>query len=75
MVDVTISSGVALVEPPTAVPLADNPATDASIAAYLGAGERMQTLMDLTWKACAGLLVLIVIAWAIGLLPVAVRLF
>ncbi len=75
MVDSATSPGVAAVEPPTAGRLGDNPITDASIAAYLGAGERMQTLMDLTWKTCAGLLVLIVIAWAMGLLPVAVRLF
>ena len=73
MVDVAISSPrVAVVEPPQ---LGDTPETDASIAAYLGAGERMQTLMDITWKSCAGLLVLIVIAWAMGLLPIAVRLF
>jgi hypothetical protein len=72
MVDMAIPSRVAVVEPPR---LGDNPETDASIAAYLGAGERMQTLMDLTWKSCAVLLALIVIAWAMGLLPVAVRLF
>jgi hypothetical protein len=75
MVDMAISPGVAVVEPPTAARLGDNAATDASIAAYLGAGERMQSLMDLTWKTCAGLLVLIVVAWALGMLPVAVRLF
>ncbi len=72
MVDVAISSRVAVIEPPR---LGDNPEIDASIAAYLGAGERMQTLMDITWKSCAVLLVLIVIGWAMGLLPVAVRLF
>ncbi len=74
MVDVAISERVAVPEP-TAPRLGDNPEVDASIAAYLGAGERMQTLMDITWKSCAALLVLIVIAWAMGLLPIAVRLF
>ena len=73
MVDVAIPAPhVAVVERSS---LGDTPETDASIAAYLGAGERMQTLMDLTWKSCAVLLVLIVIAWAMGVLPVAVRLF
>ncbi len=48
---------------------------DASIAAYLGAGARMQTLMDLTWKLCAILAVLVALAWALRLLPVAARLF
>ena len=75
MVDMAVSSNVAVLEPPVAPRLGDNPETDASIAAYLGAGERMQTLMDLTWKTCAVLLALIVIAWAMGLLPIAVKLF
>jgi hypothetical protein len=75
VVDMALTPNAAVLEPPEAQHLGDSPATDASIAAYLGAGERMQTLMDITWKICAALLVLIVIAWAMGLLPVAVRLF
>ena len=75
MVDMALTPHVAVVEPSVAPHLGDSPETDASIAAYLGAGERMQTLMDITWKICAALLVLIVIAWAMGVLPVAVRLF
>jgi hypothetical protein len=54
---------------------AENAAVDASIAAYITAGERMQTLMDLTWKLCAVLAVLVALAWAFRLLPIAARLF
>ncbi len=75
MVELAVSPGVPVVAPPTVAKLADNPAVDASIAAYLGAGERMQTLMDITWKACAVLLAIIVLAWAMGILPIAVKLF
>jgi hypothetical protein len=35
----------------------------------------MQTLMDITWKTCAVVLVLIALAWVFGLLPGAVKLF
>ncbi|MCA1648257.1 MAG: hypothetical protein LC797_23305 [Chloroflexi bacterium] len=75
MVDLANAPGAGVIDAPAITRLGDNAAVDASIAAYLNAGERMQTRMDLTWKTCAGLLVLIVIAWAMGLLPVAVRLF
>ena len=60
---------------PTAAWLGDNPATNASIAAYLGAGERMRGLMDVTWTLRAVLIVLVLLAWAVGLLPGAVKLF
>jgi hypothetical protein len=75
MVDRAIAPGVAVAAPSAPARLGEDPLTDASIAAYLGAGERMQSLMDLTWKSCAVLLVLIAVAWALGLLPIAVRLF
>jgi hypothetical protein len=60
---------------PTAAWLGENPATTASIAAYLEAGERMRGLLDVTWKLCAVLIVLVLLAWAFGLLPGAVKLF
>jgi hypothetical protein len=50
-------------------------AAQASIDAYLGAGDRMAVLMDVVWKACVGLMVLTLAAWALGVLPAAVRLF
>jgi hypothetical protein len=58
---------------PTA--LLDRPATNASIAAYGEAGERMLGLVDGTWKVGVALFVLVAAAWIIGLLPGAVRLF
>lgn len=60
---------------PADVRLGDTPATNASIAAYLSAGERMQSLMDVTWKLCAGLFLLVLAAWLMGLLPAAVSVF
>ena len=55
--------------------LAENPATQASIAAYLGSAERMLAVRDVAWKSCAGLMVLVLFAWTAGVLPGAVRLF
>jgi len=75
MVESAISPTLAVVARAVPPRLGDTPETNASIAAYLGAGERMQTLMDIAWKACAVLLALIVIAWALGMLPGAVKLF
>ena len=74
MVASTSDSAVAVRLAPTPS-LADNPATEASIATYLGSAERMLAVTDLTWKLCAALLVLILVAWAAGILPGAVRLF
>jgi hypothetical protein len=55
-----------------AIPL--SAADQASIDAYLGAGERMAVLMSLVWKLCVGLIGLTLVAWILGVLPVAVRL-
>jgi hypothetical protein len=52
-----------------------SPATDASIAAYMASGERVRTLMDIGWKVCLALFVLVALAWAFGALPGAVRVF
>jgi len=47
-------------------------ASNAGIDAYLGAGDHMAIIMDITGKVC---MALIAVAWAIGVLPGAVRLF
>jgi len=57
------------------VPLGTSAAANASIDAYLGAGDGMALIMGLTLKVCGTLIVLIALAWAIGLLPGAVKLF
>jgi hypothetical protein len=49
--------------------------TQASIDRYLGAGDQMAGVMDATLKVCGGLFVLVLAAWALGVLPAAVRLF
>jgi hypothetical protein len=64
-----------VVQPARQPSLADSPATQASIAAYLGSAERMLAVTDLSWKVCAALLVVILVAWTAGVLPGAVRLF
>ena len=53
----------------------DSPAVDASIARYRLAGERVRGLADVVWKLCVGLMVLVALAWTLGILPGAVRLF
>jgi hypothetical protein len=55
--------------------LTDSPAVTDSIAAYIASGERVRALMDLAWKVGLGLVVLVVLAWAAGVLPAAVKLF
>ncbi len=59
---------------PSTGPVA-TPATTASIDAYLESGERIRGLTDLALKVCMALLVLIAVAWAVGVLPGAVKLF
>jgi hypothetical protein len=68
------SAPAGLVELPTNAPwLGDNAAGQASIDAYLAAGDRMATLMGVVWRACLGLFVLVGLAWGLGLLPGAVK--
>ena len=74
MVALTGDASVVL-QPAPQSRLADDPATQASIAAYLGSAERMLAVTDVAWKSCAGLMVLVLFAWTAGVLPGAVRLF
>jgi hypothetical protein len=53
--------------------LSDSPS--ASIAQYLDSGKRVEALTDFVWKIGIGLVVLVVLAWAVGALPGAVKLF
>ena len=55
--------------------LAGSPAATASASRYVASADRVLALSDLGWKLCVGLVVLIVVAWAVGALPAAVRLF
>lgn len=75
MVQLTSAPTSSLAEPPVVAWLGDNAASDASIARYLAAGDRMRAIMDAGLKICAALAVLVIAAWALGLLPGAVRLF
>jgi hypothetical protein len=51
------------------------PEAEASIERYLSSGDRVAALLDPVWKVCVALIGLILVAWALGLLPAAVRLF
>jgi hypothetical protein len=55
--------------------IAPNQSIIDGIDAYLGAGDHMARMMDITGKICMALIALIALAWAIGVLPGAVRLF
>ena len=73
---VAFAADAAVVAQPAYQPsLTENPASQASIAAYLGSAERMLAVTDLTWKLCGGLLVFVLVVWALGVLPGAIRLF
>lgn len=75
MVQLASAPTASVVAPNPSAHLLDNAATDASTAAYLASSERMGVVVDLCWKVCAGLIVLVVLAWAVGVLPGAVKLF
>jgi hypothetical protein len=60
-------------QPPGQLELVES-ATDASIARYMASGERVYALMDTGWKVLAALGVLILVAWALGALPGAIKL-
>jgi hypothetical protein len=49
--------------------------SEASIERYLRASEVTCKVADVTWKLCAGLFVIVLAAWAWGVLPGAVHLF
>jgi hypothetical protein len=59
----------------TSVPLQFNAETDQHISSYLAAGDRVASFMGVTLIVCAVLLALIAVAWVLGVLPGAVRLF
>jgi hypothetical protein len=75
LVESTGVSAHAAAQPLIQSELAERPAATASVIRYLASGERALTLSDLGWKLCVGLLVLIAITWAVGILPGAVKLF
>ena len=60
---------------PGEVRLAENSAAAAGVDRYLASGERVGSLLDVAWKVCVGLGVLVLVLWALGVLPVAVKLF
>jgi hypothetical protein len=64
-----------LAPPPTPAGLSVSAASNAGIVRYLEAGERMLVLMEFTWKLCAVLAAVIVVAWVFGVLPGAAKLF
>jgi hypothetical protein len=45
------------------------------MARYVASGQGARDVMDLVVKVCVGLVVLIALAWALGVLPGAARLF
>jgi len=61
--------------PPPSNRLEYTPAAEASIAAYNRSAERMLGVTDVMWKICVGLFGVVAVAWIIGVLPGAVRLF
>jgi hypothetical protein len=50
-------------------------ATQSGVDAYLASAERMRGVADWTMKAGIVLVLLVLVAWALGVLPGAVRLF
>ena len=68
-------SAVSLVDAPASTLPPPSAATQRSTVDYLASAERTAVLAGLGWKACAALAVLVLAAWALGVLPAAARLF
>jgi len=66
---------VVIVDSRPAASVVVSSAIDASIAAYLAAGERMRIVARFVGFASVAVLVVTAVAWALGLLPGAVKLF
>jgi hypothetical protein len=75
MVASSADPAVALTEQPPSARLADTPTTTASTAHYLESGERTRRLMRLAFTLCVAVLVVVALAWMLGVLPGAVKLF
>ena len=71
----TGAPAVAAAQPLSQLDLADTPTAAASVARYVASGQRIRDVMDLVFKVCVGLVVLVALAWALGVLPGAVKLF
>jgi hypothetical protein len=74
---IDVSAQSALREAASLAPPADvAPAPgQAGTAAYLASGDRVGTLMGVGWKLCLLVMALVALAWVLGLLPAAARLF
>ena len=68
-------SAVSLVDAPASTVPPPSAETQPSTAEYLASADRTADLAGLGWKACAVLAVLVLAAWALGVLPAAARLF
>ena len=69
------ASAIALTEQTSSAGSADTPGTTASTASYLESGERARRLTVLALTLCVAVLLLVALAWALGILPGAVNLF
>jgi len=75
MSDVQVAAAVG---PPAAAHVADverSAPYDPSISAYLASAERMYGVADVAMKVGIALVVLLLVAWVLGVLPGATRLF
>jgi hypothetical protein len=68
MIDLGTTPTTHSIEVPAAAWLGNNPETDANIARYLAAGERMRVITGVGWKISIALPVLGGLAWALGLM-------
>ena len=68
-------SAVGLLDAPAYTLPAPTAAAQQSTVDYLASAERTAVLAGQGWKACAALAVLVLAAWALGVLPAAARLF
>jgi hypothetical protein len=67
-------SGAVLVQPSAPLSPTLSADSDASIAAYVAAGDRMYMLAGMFGLVCVGLIALLLLAFALGLLSAVVRL-
>ena len=73
MVQAPVASPGFASEPASGMSASATAATNASIARYLAAGERMRVVATWAAIACVAFMVAFVLAMAVGIIPVTVR--
>ena len=75
MTDARVATAPVVLQPVRVIDDAPDAPYAAGVAAYLASADRMLVVADVVMKGSIALALLVLIAWVLGVLPGAVRLF